>query len=86
MLHVFELASAAVASLAPVCSSLCSRVACAAGAVHARRTVSPMHDAYAHNSWSDTVSLQGPREEEEGQRGVLVQPKICSLSQVWRQG
>ena len=23
--------------------------------MHARRTVSPMHDVYAHNSWSDTV-------------------------------
>ena len=45
-------ASAAVASFAPVCSYPCSRVACAAGAVHARRTVSPMHDAYAHSSWS----------------------------------
>ena len=40
-----EPASAAVASLAPVCSYLCSRVARAAGAVHARRAVSPMHAA-----------------------------------------
>ena len=56
-----DLASAAVASLAPVCSSPRSRAVCAAGAVHARRTVSPMHAAYSHESWSDTVSLQGPR-------------------------
>ena len=55
-----DLASAAVAFLAPVCSSPRSRVACAAGAVHARRTVSPMHAAHSHNSWSDTGRLQGP--------------------------
>ena len=61
-----DLASAAVASLAPVCSSARSRVACAAGAVHARRTVSPMHAAHSHNSWSDTVRSQGPTWEEEG--------------------
>ena len=53
-----DLASAAVASLAPVCSSPRSRVACAAGAVHARRTVSPMHAAHSHNSWSDTVGVK----------------------------
>ena len=34
-----EPASAAVASLASVCSSPCPLVACVAGAVHARRTV-----------------------------------------------
>ena len=28
--------------------------------MHARLTVSPMHAAHSHNSWSDTVSLQGP--------------------------
>ena len=55
--------------------------------VHARRTVSPMHDANAHNSWLDTVSLQGPRGEEEGQRGGYRSvPKICFLSQRWLQG
>ena len=48
-------ASAAVAPPAPVSSSPCARVASAAGAVHARRTVSPMHDVFAHNSWSDMV-------------------------------
>ena len=40
-----EPASAAVASLAPVCLFPCSRVVCAAGVVHVRRTVSPMHAA-----------------------------------------
>ena len=50
--------------------------------VHARRTVSPMHDVNAHNSWSDTVRLQGPTGEREGQwRGFRT-----ALSQRWRQG
>ena len=83
-----EPASAAVASLAPVCSSPCSRVVCAAGAVHARRTVSPIHAASnsggtggllplqsstrhcMDKSWSDTVSLQGPRERKRGKEEV----------------
>ena len=78
-------ASAAVASLALVCSSPRSLVACAAGAVHARRTVSPMHAAHSHNSWSDTVSLQGPRGGRGSKREFPVRPKICVLSQRWRQ-
>ena len=65
-----DLASAAVASLAPVLSSPCSRVACAAGAVHARYTVSPMHDVHAQNSWSDTGSFQGPRGRKRSKGGV----------------
>ena len=65
-----DLACAAVASLALVCSSPRPRVACAAGAVHARRTVSPMHTAHSHNSWSDTVSLQGPRGRKSVKEGV----------------
>ena len=48
-------APAAVAPLASVFSSPCPLAARVAVAVHARRTVSPMHDVYAHNSWSDTV-------------------------------
>ena len=63
-------ASAAVASLALVCSSRCPLVACVAGAVHARRTVSPKHDAYAHNSWSDTVSSQSPRRRKRSKGWV----------------
>ena len=61
-------ASAAVASLAPVLSSPCSCVA--AGAVHARYTASPMHDAHAQNSWSDTGSCQGPRGKKRSKGGV----------------
>ena len=76
-------ASAAVASLAPVCSSPCPLVACVAGAVHARRTVSPMHDAYAHNSWSDTVSSQGPRERKRGKEGFTGPAEdLCPVSEV----
>ena len=63
-------ASAAAAFLAPVLSSPCSRVACAAGAVHARYTVSPMHDVNAQNSWSDTGSFQGPRGRKRSKGGV----------------
>ena len=48
-------APAAVAPLASVFSSPCPLAARVAVAVHARRTVSAMHDVYAHNSWSDTV-------------------------------
>ena len=65
-----DLASAAVASLAPLCSSPRSRVACAAGAVHARRTVSPMHAAHSHNSWSDTGRFQGPTRRRCTKGGV----------------
>ena len=65
-----DLACAAVASLAPVCSSPRSRVACAAGAVHARRTVSPMHAAHSHNSWSDTVRVHGPTGTRSSKGGV----------------
>ena len=51
--------------------------------VHARST--PMHSA--HNSWSDTVRLQGSDGHKEGQRvGFPVRAKICVLSQRWRQG
>ena len=79
-------ASAAAVSLAPVCSYPCSRVACAAGAVHVRRTVAPTHVAHAQNSWSDTVSLQGPRGSTRVNEGFPVQQKICALSQRWRLG
>ena len=65
-----EPASAAVAPLASICSSPCPLAACVAGAVHARRTVSRMHDAYELNSWSDTVSSQGPRGRKRGKEGV----------------
>ena len=68
-------ASAAVAPPAPVSSSPCARVASAAGAVHARRTVSPMHDVLACNSWSDMVrnssaGSQGPRGRKRSKGGV----------------
>ena len=65
-----DLASAAVASVAPLCSSPRSRGACAAAAVHARRTVSPMHAAHSHNSWSDTVRLHGPTGTRRVKGGV----------------
>ena len=78
-------APAAVAPLASVFSSPCPLAACDAGAVHTRRTVSPMH-ANAHNSWSDTVSLQSPRRGRGSKRALPVRPKICALSQGWRQG
>ena len=45
---------------ASVCSSPCPLAARVAAAVHARRTVSPMHDVNAQNSWSDTGRVQGP--------------------------
>ena len=68
-------ASAAVAPPAPVSSSPCARVASASGAVHARRTVSPMHDVLAYNSWSDMVrnssaGSQGPRGRKRCKGGV----------------
>ena len=89
--------------------SPCPLAARLAVAVHARRTVSPMHDVCAHNSWSDTVwnsrctggllpvcksasdhldvCSQGPPGGGRGSKvGFPVWPKICVLSQRWRQG
>ena len=60
-----DLASAAVASLAPVCSSPRSRGACAGAAVHARRTVSPMHAAHSYNSCSKNCFLTQMRTSLE---------------------
>ena len=51
---------AAVASLATASSSPCPRDSRVAGAVHARRTATPMHALDAHNSWSDMVRVQFP--------------------------
>ena len=38
------------------------------------------------NSWSDTVRVQGPTGARRVKGGVSVRPKICVLSQRWRQG
>ena len=65
-----DLASAAVASVAPVCSSPRSCGACAVAAVHARRTVSPMHAAHSQISWSDTGRVQGPTGRRCSKGGV----------------
>ena len=40
----------------------------------------------AHNSWSDTVRVQGPTGTRRVKGGVPVRPKICVLSLRWRQG
>ena len=76
----------AVAPSASGVSSPCPIAARVAAAVHARRTVSPMHDVNAQNSWSDTGSFQGPRGGRGSKAGFPVWPKICFLSQRWRQG
>ena len=82
-----ESALPAVAPFASVLSSPCPFAARVAAAVHARRTVSPMHDVNARNSWSDTGSFQGPRGRKRVKEwGFPVWPKICVLSQRWRQG
>ena len=46
------------------------------------RAPPPMH--VAHNSWSDTGRV--PREGGVPKVGFPVWPKICALSQRWRQG
>ena len=61
----------AVAPSASIFSSPCPLAARVAAAVHARRTVSPMHDVNAQNSLSDTGSFQGPRERKRVKGGVL---------------
>ena len=65
-----ESALPAVPPFASVFSSPCPFAARVAAAVHARRTVSPMHDVNAHNSWSDTVRLQGPTGTRRVKGGV----------------
>ena len=60
----------AVAPSASGVSSPCPLASRAAAAVHARRTVSPMHDVNAQNSWSDTGSFQGPRGRKRVKGGV----------------
>ena len=65
-----ESALPAVAPFASVFSSPCPFAARVAAAVHARRTVSPMHDVNAHSSWSDTVRLQGPTGTRRVKGGV----------------
>ena len=59
----------AVAPSASGVSSPCP-LASRAAAVHARRTVSPMHDVNAQNSWSDTGSFQGLRGRKRVKGGV----------------
>ena len=48
------------------------------------------HALHAHacavNSWSDTGRLQGPTGRRSPKVGFPVRPKICTLSQRWRQG
>ena len=63
-------ASASVAPLATASSSSCPLASCVAGAVHARRTVTPMHALNAHNSWSDTGRVQGPTGKRRVKGGV----------------
>ena len=60
----------AVAPSASGVSSPCPFAARAAAAVHARRTVPPMHHVNAQNSWSDTGSFQGPRGRKRVKGGV----------------
>ena len=54
VLHVLGLRLAVVAPLVSVSSSPCPLVVRVADVVPARRTVSLVHDVYAHDSWSDT--------------------------------
>ena len=75
--HVCLLLPGVSARVCPVFSSS----AVSAAVAHARFT--PMHDA--HNSWSDTGRLQVPRGGGAPKVGFPVQPKICVLSQRWRQ-
>ena len=92
-------ASAAVAPLDAAFSSPCPLASCVAGAVHSRRTVSPMH--VPHNSGELVVFCQCrgspslpttwtvgrvPRAGGVPKLGFPVRPKICALSQRWRQG
>ena len=67
-------------------SSSSSASAPASFAVVAHAGSTPMH--VAHNSWSDTgrVKLSVPREGGVPKLGFPVRPKICALSQRWRQG
>ena len=81
--------AAVACALLPVVSGVFARVcavssssAVSAVVAHARST--PMH--VAHNSWSDTVRSQVPREGGVPKVGFPVRPKICVLSQRWRQG
>ena len=71
-------ASAAVAPVATASSSSCPLASCVAGAVHARRTVTPMHALNAHNSWSDTGRVQGPTGKEEFQRWGFPSGRRCA--------
>ena len=65
-----------------IASSFASAPASLAVVAHARST--PMHDA--HNSCSDTVGFRVSRAQRGSKVGFLVRPKICVLSQWWRQG
>ena len=56
----------------------------AVSAAVARAHASTLHDACS-NSWSDTVRVQGPMGTRRVNGGFPVRPKICVLSQRWRQ-
>ena len=92
-------AFAAVASLASASSSPGSLASCVAGAVHARRTVSPMHDASNPGGTGGLLPVQRSTSyclnnswsdtvRSQGCRGRTGTKgrAISSLSQRWRQG
>ena len=69
-------------ALARVCfGSSSPAVSAAVAHVHA----STLHGA-CPTSWSETVMVQGPTDRKRVKGGFSVQPKICVLSQSWRQG
>ena len=96
--RVRSASSAAVAPCAAAVALSCPLASGAVVAVHARNTVTPMH--VAHNSGeaggllpvqrSTSYDLGGGRKGPRAQRGSMVgfldRPKICALSQRWRQG
>ena len=72
-------ASAAVASLATASSSPCPLASRVAGAVHSRRTVTPMHALDAHNLLSDTIRVKGPTGRRCTKGGVSGTPSGVGL-------
>ena len=71
---------------APASARVCtgfSSLAVSAAVAHTHASI--LHGA-RHNSWSDTVSSHGPRGKRIPKLGFPVRPKICALSQRWRQG
>ena len=93
-----SLNSSRLGSLSPACARRVARCVATAparvcpgssssavSAAVARAHASTLHDA-CFNSWSDTVRAQGPTGTKRVKGGVPVRPKICVLSQRWRQG